>query len=128
MKKKSPKPSESEMEILNLLWQQGASTVRKIHDMLNAKKGVGYTTTLKVMQRMYEKKLLSRKILGKSHLYEAAISEEGTQSELLDRILDLAFGGSSLKLVVRALGSKATSKDDLQKIREYLDNIERRSK
>ena len=128
MKKKIPKPSDSEIEVLNLLWQHGPLTVREIHDILNTKKEVGYTTTLKVMQRMHEKKLLTREISGKSHIYQAAIAEEETQSELLDRILDSAFGGSSLKLVMRALGNQSTSKDDLKKIREYLDEIERRSK
>ena len=128
MKKKQPKPSDSEMEVLQLLWKHGPLTVREVHEKLNAIKDVGYTTTLKVMQRMNEKNLLKREKSERSHLYEATIAEEETQSELLDRFLNSAFGGSSLKLVVRALGNKSTTKEDLQQIREYLDKIERGEK
>ena len=128
MKKKPPKPSNSEMEVLQLLWKHGPLTVREVHEKLNAVRDVGYTTTLKVMQRMNEKNLLKREKSERSHLYEAAIAEEETQSELLDRFLNSAFGGSSLKLVVRALGNKSTTKEDLQQIREYLDKIERGEK
>ena len=128
MKKKNVKPSESEMEVLNLLWKHGALTVREVHNMLNSRKSIGYTTTLKVMQRMHEKELLTREPLERSHIYQAAITEEETQSEIIDRLLYSAFGGSSLKLVMRALGNKSTSKDDLVKIREYLNKIERGDK
>lgn len=125
MNKKSPKPSDSEMEVLQLLWKNGPLTVREVHEELNKKKDIGYTTTLKVMQRMTEKKLLSRETNERTHLYEAVITEEDTQSELLERFLDSAFGGSSLKLVMQALGNKSTTKEDLTKIREHLDKIER---
>lgn len=128
MEKKIPKPSDSEMEVLQLLWELGPLTVRDIHERLNKKKDVGYTTTLKVMQRMLEKDLLKRDITERSHLYEAAIAEEETQIELLDRFLNSAFGGSSLKLVMSALGNKSTSKEDLLKIREHLDKIDRSNK
>ena len=128
MDKKIPKPSDSEMEVLQLLWKSGALTVREVHEKFNKKKDVGYTTTLKVMQRMLKKNLLSREKSERSHLYEAAIAEEETQIELLDRFLYSAFGGSSLKLVMRALGNKSTSKEDLLKIREHLDKIERSNK
>jgi len=126
--KKNPKPSDFEMDVLQLLWKLGPLTVREIHEKLNSKKDIGYTTTLKVMQRMFEKKLLNREKPDRSHLYEAAIAEEETQIELLDRFLNSAFGGSSLNLVLRALGNKATSEEDLLKIREYLDKIERSKK
>jgi len=126
--KKIPKPSDSEMDVLQLLWKFGPQTVRDVHEKLNVKRVVGYTTTLKVMQRMLEKNLLICDKSERSHLYEAAIAEEETQTELLDRFLNSAFGGSSLKLVVRALGNKSTTKEDLLKIREQLDKIERGSK
>jgi predicted transcriptional regulator len=113
------------MEVLNILWKHGPLTVREVHEMLNAKKDIGYTTTLKVMQRMHEKNMLTREASERSHLYKTAIAEEETQSMFLDRILQSAFGGSSLKLVLRTLGNKSVSKDDLLKIREYLDKIER---
>lgn len=128
MNKKVIKPSDSEMEVLHILWKNGPLTVRDVHDKLNKKKDVGYTTTLKVMQRMLDKYLLKRNDEGKVHIYEAVITEEETQSELLDRFLESAFGGSSLKLVLRALGNKSTSKDDLAKIREHLEKIERGEK
>lgn len=125
MNKKIPKPSDSEMDVLRLLWKRSPLTVREVHEALNSKKEVGYTTTLKMMQRMLDKKLLKRSENERSHVYEPIINEEQTQTELLDRFLDSAFGGSSLKLVLRALGNKSTSKEDLNKIREYLDKIER---
>jgi predicted transcriptional regulator len=128
VKKNTPKPSDSEMEVLQLLWKNGPMTVRSVHEELNKRKDVGYTTTLKVMQRMNEKKLLKRETNERTHLYEAVISEEDTQSELLDRFLDSTFAGSSLKLVLSALGNKSTTKEDLTKIREYLDKIERGAK
>lgn len=128
MNKKTPKPSDSEMEVLQLLWKCGPLTVREVHEELNKKKDVGYTTTLKVMQRMNEKKLLTRETHERTHLYQAAITEDDTQSELLDRFLNSAFGGSSLKLVMQALGNKSTSKEDLAIIREHLDKIERGTK
>ncbi len=128
MSKKKLKPSEAELEILQILWKDGPSTVRIIHEKLNKKREVGYTTTLKTMQRMNEKKLLIRKDDDRSHIYTAGIKEEETQSALVDRVLETAFGGSALKLVMRTLGSKSASKEELKKIREYLDKIERGEK
>ena len=128
MKKRPLRPSDSEMEVLNILWKHGPLTVREVHEMLNAKKDIGYTTTLKVMQRMHEKNMLTRETSERSHLYKTAIAEEETQSMFLDRILQSAFGGSSLKLVLRTLGNKSVSKDDLIKIRDYIEKIERGKK
>ena len=113
------------MGVLHILWKNGPLSVREVHEKLNKKKDVGYTTTLKVMQRMLHKKLLTRSMADKTHIYEALITEDETQSELLDRFLDSAFGGSSLKLVLSALGNESTTKEDLSKIRDYLDKIER---
>lgn len=123
MKKTSPKPSESELDILQILWSVGPSSVRDIHDKLLDGKNVGYTTTLKVMQRMLDKKYVKRTEENRKHIYTAVLKEEVTQKAVLKKMLDSAFGGSSLKLVMQALGNKDTSKEELKKIKEYVDSI-----
>jgi BlaI family penicillinase repressor len=125
MKKNAvPKPTEAELEILQILWKHGPCTVRFVNDKLNRKKTVGYTTTLKIMQLMFEKKLLKRDETTRSHLYSAAAREKETQGLLLDRFLETAFGGSALKLVMQALGNHKASKEEISQIRELLDNLE----
>lgn len=119
-----PKPTEAELEILQILWKHGPCTVRFANDKLNQKKTVGYTTTLKIMQLMFEKKLLKRDETTRSHLYSAAVKEKETQGVLLDRFLETAFGGSALKLVMQALGNHKASKEEISQIRELLDNLE----
>jgi predicted transcriptional regulator len=123
-KDKAPKPTESELEILQVLWRHGPSTVRFVNDKLNEKKTVGYTTTLKLMQLMFEKNILKRDEKKRSHLYRPAVKEKETQRLLLDRFLETAFGGSAMKLVMQALGSRETSKEEISRIREFLDNLE----
>ncbi len=124
-KKQLPKPTDSELEILQILWKNGASTVKSVNEILNEKKEVGYTTTLKLMQIMNEKGLVQRNEDEKSHIYSAAISQNDMQKVLLDRFLETAFSGSAANLVMQALGNSNTSKDELKKIREYLNKIER---
>lgn len=119
-----PKPTESELEVLQVLWNSGPATVRLVNDRLNEKKNVGYTTTLKIMQLMVEKGLLKRDEHQRSHLYSAAAKEKDTQRLLLDRFLETAFGGSAMKLVMQALGNHKTTKEEISRIRELLDNIE----
>ena len=123
MKKNSPKPSESELDVLQILWSNGPSTVREIHDQLSADKNVGYTTTLKVLQRMLDKKYVGRSETGKKHIYKALLKEDTTQKAVMKKLLVSAFGGSSLKLVMQALGNKETSKEELKQIRDYIDRI-----
>ena len=123
-KNKSPKPTEAELEILQILWENGPSTVRFINDALNKKKSVGYTTTLKIMQIMSEKNLVTRDEENRSHIYTAAYKEDETQKVLLDKFLETAFGGSASKLVMQALGNRKTSKREIEEIREFLDKIE----
>jgi BlaI family penicillinase repressor len=117
------KPTESELEILQLLWQHGPSTVRFINDELSKNKETGYTTTLKLMQIMHEKGLVDRDEAGRSHVYKSAISETATQKQLLDRFLETAFRGSALKLVMQALGNRKTSEQELNEIRNLLDKL-----
>lgn len=120
-----PHPTESELEILQVLWHRGPSTVREVNDELSEKREVGYTTTLKLMQIMTEKKLLSRVKAGKTHIYKADAGEEATQKAMLDRITDTAFGGSAMKLVMQALGNHNASQAEIRQIRDFLDQIEK---
>ncbi|MBK0403165.1 BlaI/MecI/CopY family transcriptional regulator [Adhaeribacter sp. BT258] len=122
------KPTESELEILQVLWQHGPNTVRFVNDELSKSKETGYTTTLKLMQIMHEKGMVNRDESGRSHIYSAAITETATQKQLLDRFLDTAFRGSALKLVMQALGNKKTSQQDLNEIRNLLDNLKKEEK
>jgi predicted transcriptional regulator len=119
-----PKPTESELEILQVLWQHGPATVRFVNDELNQKREVGYTTTLKLLQLMLDKGLVLRDDDSRTHVYRASVREEETQGLLIDRLLDAAFGGSALKLVVQALGHKRTSQEELDQIRELLNEME----
>jgi BlaI family transcriptional regulator, penicillinase repressor len=118
-------PTDSELEILQILWQQGAQTVRFVNDAQNKQRDVGYTTTLKIMQIMLDKGLLSRDIVERSHIYKAAAQEEATQSQLLRTFMDNAFRGDTSSLVLRALGNGDTSAAELQKIKNLIAAIEK---
>lgn len=119
-----PRPTEAELDVLQILWKHGPCTVRFVNDQLNQKKNVGYTTTLKIMQLMFEKKLLERDESTRSHLYRTAVKEKETQGLLLDRFLETAFGGSALELVMQALGNHKASKEEISQIRDLLDHLE----
>ena len=117
-------PTEREMEILRCLWQHGPSTVRQVNEAMNARQQTGYTTTLKLMQIMMDKGLLIRDDSQFKHLFEAAVSEESTQNQVVGNMLDRVFGGSTEKLVMRALSAKKVSKKDLARIRELIERME----
>jgi predicted transcriptional regulator len=119
-----PKPTESELEILQVLWQHGPSTVRFVNDDLSQHREIGYTTTLKLLQLMLDKGLVLRDDATKTHVYRAAVRQEETQGLLLDRFVEATFGGSALKLVMQALGNRRTSREELDQIRTLLDEIE----
>ncbi|WP_236652787.1 BlaI/MecI/CopY family transcriptional regulator [Chitinophaga vietnamensis] len=125
---KQIRPTESELEILSILWERGASTVREVHDILSQTKDAGYTTTLKLMQIMYEKDLLHRDASSKTHVYTAAVSQHKTQQQLLNKMIDTVFGGSATQLVMQALGHHKSSDEELEKIRQYLADIEKQQK
>ena len=99
--------------------------MRIVNEKLNEKKEMGYTTTLKLLQIMFEKGLVERNENERSHVYSASLKENDVQKVLLDKLLETAFSGSAAKLVLQALGNSPTSKEDLKKIREYLNQIER---
>ena len=117
-------PTEREMEILRCLWQNGPSTVRQVNGAMNARQKTGYTTTLKLMQIMMDMGLLIRDDSQFKHLFEAAVSEESTQNQVVGNLLDRVFGGSTEKLVMRALSAKKVSKKDLARIRELIERME----
>jgi len=119
-----PKPTEAELEILQVIWQHGPQTVRFVNDELNRKREVGYTTTLKWLQLMLEKGLVLREDDRKPHTYRAAVHEDETQGQLLDRFVESAFGGSALKLVLRALGRRQTSREEMDQIKEVLKQMD----
>ncbi|ULQ54397.1 BlaI/MecI/CopY family transcriptional regulator [Flavihumibacter fluvii] len=119
------KPTESELEILQVLWANGQASVREVHEKLAETKDVGYTTTLKLMQIMHEKGLVKRDDSIKTHIYQAAVSREKTQKHLVGKMVDGLFGGSPTQLVLQALGNhKATSKE-LEEIQELLNNLKK---
>jgi BlaI family penicillinase repressor len=122
------KPTDSELEVLALIWQRGALTVRQIHDQIKRSRDIGYTTTLKIMQIMFEKGMLTRSKQGKTHLYNVVESQQKTQDGLVNKMVNTAFHGSAKDLVMQALGSTKTSKAELDEIRAYLDKIEKEKK
>ncbi|WP_118951107.1 BlaI/MecI/CopY family transcriptional regulator [Taibaiella helva] len=121
---KNIKPTESELEILNVIWDKGQATVRDVHEVLETQKQSGYTTTLKLMQIMYEKGLLEREASGKSHVYTATIEREEAQGQMLQRMIDNVFSGSASQLVMQALGHHKSSPEEIEAIREYLKTLE----
>jgi predicted transcriptional regulator len=124
MAKTKIKPTESELEILQLLWLLGPSTVRTINEELNKVKTTGYTTTLKLMQIMAEKGLVSRIKDGRNHIYSAAVEQQAAQRQLLDKLLHGVFGGSASKLVMQALGNHEATKKELEEIKKYIEKLE----
>ncbi len=124
MAEKRYKPTEAELDILSILWNQGASSVRVVNDELNKSRKLGYTTTLKQLQIMHEKGLVSRVSDGRTHIYSAARDKEETQKQLLDRVMDAAFGGSASKLVMQVLGNHKSSRKELDEIKALIKKIE----
>lgn len=118
-------PTNSELEILTLLWEMGDSTAREIHSELEKKKSTGYTTTLKTMQNMFDKGLLNRKPKGQSHLYFPAVEKSAIQNVMLGGFVDKLFKGSSKELILQALGQKQPSQEELNEIRAMLDQMDK---
>ena len=118
----TPVPTKSELDILQVLWEHGPSTVRFVNDTLNEqKKSVQYTSTLKQMQVMVEKGILHRDERSMKHIYAPAIEEKSTKGALLDRFVDSIYQGSISKVVLQLLGNKKASKAELDAIRKLLD-------
>jgi BlaI family penicillinase repressor len=120
---KKDKPTESELEILQVLWDKKTATVRDVHEELLKTKDAGYTTTLKLMQIMFEKGLVTRDSSSKTHIYTPEVTREKTQKLFVNRMIDSLFAGSPAQLVIQALGNHKASQKELDEIRNYLDSI-----
>jgi BlaI family penicillinase repressor len=119
------KPTESELEILQVLWEKNMASVRDVHEELAKLKDVGYTTTLKLMQIMHEKGLVKRDDSVKTHIYQASVSREKTQKHMLGKMIDTLFGGSPTQLVMQALGNHKASANELEEIQKLIDNLKK---
>lgn len=117
------KPTESELEILQILWEKGNCTVREVHEILEKNKDAGYTTTLKLMQIMSEKGLVARDTSSKTHIYKALLNQQKTEQHLVSKMIDNVFNGSAARLVMQALGNHSASPDEIDSIKKYLDNL-----
>ena len=115
------KPTDAELAILTVLWERGPSTVRQVHEALAGTRETGYTTTLKLMQIMADKGLVTRNEAARTHVYSAIAGEAQTQQQLLRDLVDRAFGGSAAALVLRALSADDTSESELREIRKLID-------
>lgn len=118
-------PTESELEILQVLWEKKAATVREVHESLEKVKDVGYTTTLKLMQIMTEKGMLARDTNQRTHIYTPLLTQENTQQHFLNKMIDGLFKGSASRLIIGALDQQKLSADDLEEIRDYLRQFEK---
>jgi len=119
-----PRPTDSELSILRVLWQLGPSTVRRVQEELLRSQPTGYTTVLKLMQIMTEKGLVTRDESERAHVYHPRYSEQNTQRQLVADLLDRAFDGNASQLVMQALSSKPTSAQEVTAIRRLLDSLE----
>ena len=119
------RPTEAELEILQVLWEHGACTVRDVHEVLHRRDGTGYTTALKQLQIMFDKGLVERDESQRAHVYQAAVSKERTQKKFLSDMLQRVFDGSPSRLVLQALGDHKASREELQEIRALLNRLDR---
>ncbi len=117
------KPTESELEVLQIMWDKEPCTVRDVHDILEKTKDVGYTSTLKLMQIMLDKGMVERDTSSRSHLYRTVISREKAQETALDKFIDTVFKGSSADLIMKALGRHVASSEELDEITAYLNKF-----
>ena len=122
-KTKMIKPTEGELEILSVLWVMGSATVRNVHEEICKTKEAGYTTTLKLMQIMFEKGLVIRDSSSKTHIYQPAVSKETTQQQFVHKMINSLFAGSSAELVMQALGDNKPNTDELDKIQQFINQL-----
>lgn len=120
---KHVKPTEKELEILQIVWEKGHASVKDIHEALGGDDANGYTTILKFLQIMHDKGLVTREKSGKLHLYKAIPSLENTRQQMLDKMINTVFQGSAAQLVISALGNSNSSKEELDEIKAYLDKL-----
>lgn len=119
-----PLPTEAELSILRVLWREGRCTVRQVLEEVSRERPVGYTTVLKLMQIMHEKGLVERDESDRTHVYRAAVAQQRTERRLVSHLIDRAFAGSTAELVMRALGTRRASAEELEEIRRLIDELE----
>ncbi|KAA8483365.1 putative transcriptional regulator [Arcticibacter tournemirensis] len=122
------KPTDSELEILQILWQKRECTVREVNEILSEERGeeVGYTTTLKLMQIMHEKGMVERDTSSRTHIYKALMNPERTRNSILNKVIDTVFNGSASQLVMQALSNRKSSKEEIEQIKKYLDQLDKK--
>ena len=116
-----PKPTEGELELLQVLWEKGPATVRELHEDVSRTRSTGYTSVLKLLQIMTAKGLVRRTDAGRAHIYHATASQQETQSQLLKDLRDRLFAGSAAQLAMHALSMEPASSEELQEIRKLID-------
>jgi len=121
---KTIRPTESELEILSILWEKENATVREVHEVVQKTKDVGYTTTLKLMQIMNEKGLVTRNVSAKTHIYTPSLKREKAQEQFVGKIIQTLFSGSTSQLVMQALGKHKPSDSDLAEIKSMIQKLE----
>jgi predicted transcriptional regulator len=123
---KTFKPTESELDILSILWEKNSATVREVHEVIQQTKEVGYTTTLKLMQIMHEKGLVSRDESSKTHIYIPCFEKEKAQEQYVGKMIKTLFSGSTSQLVMQALGHHNANQEDLSEIKQLIATLEKR--
>ena len=121
------KPSDSELEIMHILWEKGSLTVREVNEFLNQHRRVGYTTTLKIMQIMSDKKMLIRDTRQRSHIYTPTVEPGDIQTNILDHVIKTAFRGNTSSLVLRALGNNSATPAEMKEIKALIEEMEKKN-
>lgn len=122
-KETTPRPTDAELEILRVLWEEGPSSVRHVQEVLGRSREMGYTTVLKLLQIMNEKGLVLRDESQRSHVYRPRHTQDKTQRQLVGDLMARAFGGSAEKLIMQALSARTVSREELAEIRSLLDQL-----
>jgi len=126
-KKRITQPTEVELQILRILWELGPSPVREMHARLNAAKGTNYSTTVKMLSVMLDKGLVKRDEKASPHIYRPVLSREKTGKRMLGDLIEKVYDGAAMSLVLQALASSKPTKEDLDDVREFLDELEGRA-
>ena len=121
------KPSDSELEIMQILWEKGSLTVREVNEFLNQHRRVGYTTTLKIMQIMNDKKMLIRDTRQRSHIYSPTVEPGDIQTNILDHVIKTVFRGNATSLVLRALGDNSATPAEMKEIKALIEEMEKKN-
>lgn len=127
MSKLELKPTEGELEILQILWKYGPSTVKQVNEIMSSKKDVGYTTTLKMLQIMSEKKLVSRTAEGKLHIYKASIVENHVKKNYVKDMIEHVFEGSPMDMVLQTLGNYKASAEEIRDLKKLIQELENKT-